>query len=193
MKKADLEAIGLTAETIEKAGLEPDVLEKILTIHSKDIEKWKGLDAENATLKTQLEETGKTIEGFKGLKTQAEVDAAVAEYKTAAEKAKTDAEAQVAEIKFNTALEKELKENAGARDPADIIPHLKRDLIQLGEDGKFIGLAEQVNPLIDSKPYLFADTEVQPEIIAGGHSHSVLSDGLVDSARKAAGLPVNGE
>jgi hypothetical protein len=101
----------------------------------------------------------------------------------------------VAALKFDHALEGELKA-ARAKDPADIVPHLKRDMLKLGEDGKLIGLKEQLDPLVESKSYLFDQdeeedeegTEEEPQIVLGGHSRSVIGDSIVDAARKGAGL-----
>ena len=195
MNRKDLEKLGLTQETLEKAGLEPDVLEQIIVLHGKDIEKHKAAliaaDASTAALQAQLTEAGATIEGFKKLDPEGLVKAVDA-YKAAAEKAKTDAELQVAELKFSHALESELKA-AKVKDPADIIPHLKKDMLKLGEDGKLIGLSEQLTPLQESKPYLFEEEEENeekeiPQIVAGSHNRSVIGDTTVAAARIAAGL-----
>ena len=196
MNRKDLEKLGLTQETLEKAGLEPDVLEQIIVLHGKDIEKHKAAltaaDASTAALQAQLTEAGATIEGFKKLDPEGLVKAVDA-YKAAAEKAKTDAELQVAELKFSHALESELKA-AKVKDPADIIPHLKKDMLKLGEDGKLIGLSEQLTPLQESKPYLFEEEEKEneekeiPQIVAGSHNRSVIGDTTVAAARIAAGL-----
>jgi hypothetical protein len=203
MNKKDLEKLGLTVETLEKAGLEPDVLEQIIVLHGKDIEKWKGIDVENIALKTQLKTASETVEGFKKLDI-AGIQKAADDYKAAAEKATTDAELKLAALRFDHALEGELKA-VRVKDPADIVPHLKRDMLKLGEDGKLIGLKEQLEPLMEAKPYLFEDEdeeeeegdedetdseeeETEPRIVMGGENHSVLSDKLVDAAREAAGL-----
>ena len=63
------------------------------------------------------------------------------------------------------------------------------NMSKLGEDGKFIGLSEQIDPLKKSKDYLFEDTKKPPQIVKGAKSDSVLTDGMMAIARKAAGLP----
>lgn len=182
MNKKDLEKLGLTDEA---------VIDQIIVLHGKGIEAHKTA-AEAAkvsadALQAQLAEANKAIEGFKGMDIEG-IKKASEDYKAAAEKATTEATAQIAAIKFDHALEKELKD-AKVKDPADVIPHLKRDMLKLDENGKFIGLTEQLKPLQESKAYLFDTDTPQPKIVTGAQSHSVLGDATIIAAREAAGLP----
>lgn len=181
MKRTDLTKLGLTDDA---------VIDGIMALHGKDVE---AKNTDNATLtgerdalKVQLVEAGTTIEGFKKLD-PAGLQKAVEDYKAAAEKATQDGAASVAAIKFDHALEKELTE-ARAKDPADVIPHLKKDMLKLDENGKFIGLAEQLKPLQESKSYLFESDEKTAKIVLGGQSKSVLGDPQMEAMRKGAGL-----
>ncbi len=181
MKREDLKALGL----------EDGVIDSIMALNGKAIETHKTAaqtaQAELETIKAQLTEAGKQIENFKNMKTQAEVDAAVNEWKTKAEQAQIEADKKVEEFKFNNDLEKELKETYKVKDPADVIPHLQKDKIKR-EDGKFIGLDEQINPLKSSKDYLFTDVAIPPRIVQGGNNQSVMSDPQLEAMRKGAGL-----
>jgi hypothetical protein len=202
MNKKDLEKLGLTAEALEKAGLTADVVESIIVLHGKDIEKHKGLietaGTEATALKTQLIEANKTIDGFKAMKVE-DIQKAADDWKIKAETAEADAkkikednDAAMVKMKFDQVLGDALKAEK-VQDPADVIPHLKMDMLKLGEDGKFVGLTEQLTPLKEHKSYLFKDDDDTPEIITGGNNKSVIGDAIVDVARKAAGLPVAGE
>jgi dsDNA-specific endonuclease/ATPase MutS2 len=182
MNKRDLEKLGVTDEAL---------IDQIIVLHGKGIEAQKKAAedalAEATGLKNQLTEANTAIDGFKKLNPEG-LQKAVDDYKVAAEKAKKDAADQIASIKFDHALEKELKE-AKAKDPYDVIPHLKKDMLKLGEDGKFIGLTEQLEPLKISKDYLFNSDTPTPKVVLGGQSKSVLSDAMTDAIRKGAGLP----
>lgn len=181
MKREDLTKLGLTDDA---------VIDAIMTAHGKDVEKQKAAvetsKTELDTLKTQLTEANKAIEGFKKMDVDG-IKAAADDYKAKYEQAQKDAADQVAAVRFDHALERELKEVYKVKDPRDVIPHLKRDTLKLDED-KFIGLKEQIEPLKSAKDYLFADTVPPPKIVTGATSKSVVGDPIIDAARKAAGL-----
>jgi len=182
MKREDLKALGIDDE---------GKIDAIMALNGKAIENHKGAaqtaQSENETLKTQLTEANKQIEGFKGMDIEG-VKKAADDWKAKAEQAQKDATDQLAKFKFDAALEKELKETYKVKDPRDVIPHLKADMLKLDE-GKFIGLKEQIEPLQTAKDYLFKSDAPPPVIVKGGNSQSVLSDAMSDAARKAAGLP----
>jgi dsDNA-specific endonuclease/ATPase MutS2 len=190
MNKKDLEKLGLTAEVIEKAGLGVDIVDQIIVLHGKDIEKHK-TDLTTATeqateLQKQLDEANKTIDGFKGMKIE-EIQKAAEEYKVAAETAKTEAEKKIAELKFDHALESALTA-AKVKDPADVIPHIKKDSLKLDGEGKFVGLEEQLKTLKESKDYLFNSENPDPQIVIGAESQNG-GDAITAAVRKGAGLP----
>ena len=181
MKREDLEALGL----------EKGVIDSIMALNGRAIESHKNAaqsaQSELETVKGQLIEANKQIEGFKGMKTQQEVDTAVGEWKTKFEQAQKDAADQISAIKFDVALKEALKEHK-VKDPADVIPHLKRDALKLGDDGKFIGLNEQIEPLKTAKEYLFDSGEKPPKIIDGTNNQSVITDKFEAAMRQGANL-----
>jgi hypothetical protein len=198
MNKKDLEKLGLTTEALEKAGLDADVVEKIIILHGKDIESKKTelvtAGEKQTALQAQLDEANKAIDGFKKLdpegvkKAAADWEAKAKDWEAKATQANKDYEVKLAGIKFDAALTDALKE-AKVKDPADVIPHLKKDMIKLGEDGKFIGLNEQIEPLKTSKDYLFESDKKIPGIVTGAQNKSVLSDRVVEAFREGAKLP----
>jgi small-conductance mechanosensitive channel len=184
MKREDLTKIDFT---------KPDeAIDAIMTLYGKSVTKLQTdlqtAQTEAQTAKDQLTEANKQIGAFKGMKPE-DVDRTIGEWKTKAEQAQKDAADQIAALKFDVALKDALKEYK-VKDPADVIPHLKRDALKLGDDGKFIGLKEQVDPLKTAKDYLFVPDKEDPKIVLGGNNKSVLSDAVVNAARTAAGLPV---
>jgi len=198
MNKKDLEALGLTAEVIEKAGLEKDVLDKIIVLHGKDIEKHKSAvetaQAETKSVKSQLDEANKTIDGFKdldveGVKKSAEDwKAKSAEWETKAKQASEEADAKVAALKFDHALEGALT-GAKAKNPKAVKALLKIDDLKLSEDGSIVGLTEQLEKVKTENDYLFDTDEPDPKIVTGAKNKTVIGDASVIAARQAAGLP----
>lgn len=182
MKREDLKAKGLTDEQIDF----------IMAENGKDIEAGKTklttVETELAGLKTQLTEASTTIEGFKKLDVNA-IKAAADDWKAKAERAAADGAAQVAALKFDHALEAALT-GAKVRDVTSVRAHLRTDALKMQDDGSILGLKEQLDALKTAKDFLFEADEGSPRVVTGGKSKTVLTDAVVDAARKAAGLPV---
>jgi hypothetical protein len=70
-------------------------------------------------------------------------------------------------MKFDFALEKALS-GANVKDPQDIIHRLNKDALKLSDDG-IVGLKEQLEPLMQSHPYLFSEAEpnAKPSLPSG--------------------------
>ena len=180
MKKEDLTALGIS----------DDIADKVFALHGQGLEPFKTkiteLQSQFDTANAQLTEANTQIEKFKGMKPE-ELQAAADDYKTKWEQAQEDAKTQLAQVKFDHALEKELK-SWKVKDPADVIPHLKRDTLKLGEDGKFIGLKEQLEPLKSAKDYLFEGTKPTPKIVTGGENKKLEIDPFEAGLLKGAKL-----
>lgn len=191
MNKADLEKLGLTTEALEKAGLNADVLDKIIVAHGKDIESHKTklstAETEVKGLKDQLKEAGKQIEGFKGLDIEG-VKKSADEWKTKAEKAEQDSAAAIANLKFDYALQGALT-SAKAKNPKAVTALLSKDLLKLNDaDGSIVGLNEQLEAIKKDNDYLFTSDNPPPKIVTGGNSKSVGEIPGI-AAWKAAGFP----
>jgi len=189
MKREDLKAQGLTDEQIDF----------VMTSNGKDIEKHKAdlttLTTENATLKTQLTEAGTAIESFKAMKPE-ELKAAADEYKTKFEKAQAEGQKQLIAFKRSVALDKALKETYKIKDVElkSAKAHLDTEKLLFDESTEtFTGLKEQIDPLVPVHEGWFTDTTPTPKIVTGGNSQSVLGDKVVDAARQAAGVVVQGK
>jgi len=173
------------------AGLTEEQADAVFEMHGKDIEKLKtAAEADKAAqdnLTTQLAEATQQIENFKGMDIEG-VKAAAEEYKTKAAQAKIDADAQVASLKYDHALSDALT-SAKAINKKALRALLDEKTIKLKEDNTFEGLDDQITKLRESDPNQFHDETVDPHIVAGAQSHSVIGDKAVDAARTAAGLP----
>lgn len=184
MKKEELVALGI----------EEEVASKILSIHGKDIEKFK-TDLETAKTQisekdTQLTEANKTIESFKDIKPE-ELKKAAEDWKLKAEQAQKDAEERISKMKFDNSLETALKE-ARAKNPKAVKGLLNLENLKLGDEDKIVGLAEQLEKIQKDNDYMFdkAPEEKDPKLVLGGHNDKVISDSVINAAREAAGLKV---
>lgn len=207
MNKKWLEELGLTAEVLKAANLPDDFLDKIIIEHGKGIEAMKqrvaNQEDEVKSLGEQLEAANAKIKTFEAMKPE-ELKASVAEWQAEAEKfkaaietAKAEAEARVKDVEFNYKLSDTLRSQFKAKDPADVIPHLKRDQVSINEDGTFVGLKEQMENLLEAKSYLFdADTDDNPRVKLTTqlkNSQNVGGDAVIAAAREAAGVSSGGD
>jgi hypothetical protein len=178
-------------EDLTKLGLSEEQVDKVMAENGKDIEKFKTaaetVKTEAESIKAQLTEANKQIEGFKGLDIEG-VKKAADEWKVKAEQAQADAVKQVSALKFDHALDGALT-GAKARNAKAVKALLQSDALKLQDDGSIMGLKEQLDKIKSDNDYLFESETPTPKIVAGGHNQSVIGDAVVDAARKAAGLP----
>jgi hypothetical protein len=179
-------------DELKALGLEDEVLDKVMAIHGKDIERHKA-DLETAegtvqTLTEQLDEANTTIASFKEMDIEA-IKQSAAEYKEKFDTAKQESEQKIAGLKFDHALEKALT-NARARNFKSVKALLDLDQLKLDEDGETLeGFEDQIQKVVEENEYLFEiDDEEDPEIITGSNNDNVLGDNVASAAREAAGL-----
>jgi predicted nucleic acid-binding Zn-ribbon protein len=177
-------------------GTADDVIDKIMAMHGQDIEghktKLSTAETEAAALKKQLTDANTTIEGFKKLDVDA-IKAAADEWKAKAEAAQTEAAAQVSALKFEHALESALT-GAKARNAKAVKALLDAGALKLNEaDGSIIGLKEQLEKIKSENEYLFEGESGDPKIVAKTNNQTILTDPVINAARRAAGLVIEGE
>ncbi len=178
MKREDLKALNL----------EDTAIDAIMALHGKDIETHKAnvstAQTEAATLKSQLAEANKQIEGFKGMDIES-VKKTADDYKTKFETAQTEHAAALLKIKQDNALDKMLKEKYKVKESelVAVKAHLKSDKLKFSEeDESFVGLDEQVNPLKENHAAYFADSKEPPRIVTGVKSGQPADAGTFASA-----------
>jgi len=161
MKRKDLEALELSAE----------VIEKIMSLHGKTVDKLQGdvdtLKAENDALKTQVTDANKQIEKFGELDIEA-VKKEAADWKAKAEQASKDADAKVYEYKFSKRLETKLKDEFKVRNPKRLIADLDISMLKYNEEKDDIegNLADQLKPIQEAEAYLFETEEKTPPSVS---------------------------
>lgn len=171
--------------------LDDAVIDKIMALHGKDVEKAKAdlaaVQTEQADLKTRLTEANTTIEGFKKLDV-AGIQKAADEWKAKAEQAEAAAKKQVEQLKFDHTLEAALS-GAKAKNPATVRALLKTDDLKLSEDGKIIGLDDQLKAIREGNDFLFeVEGAPPPKVVIGGTPPKGNTDPLWSSMLQGAGL-----
>lgn len=127
-------------------------------------------------LETQLKTSSETIETLKKNNSDNEtLQSTIGEHEKTIEKLKKEAE----DKDFNYSLRDALKE-AGCIDSRALEVYLTKENLKL-EDGKIVGLEEQLNSLKESKTYLFKDTIPQDTGGLGNFNRNTATDGQTES------------
>lgn len=114
-------------------------------------QKFDDLNEEKKQYKEQVDDLNKQLGALqKELKDNEEASKSIEALKEQI-KAKED---ELAATRKENAIRLEVLE-AGPNDVADILPHIKADVVTVAEDGTVTGLAEQIKALQEAKPYLF--------------------------------------
>lgn len=127
-------------------------------------------------LETQLKTSSETIETLKKNNSDNEtLQRAIGEHEKTIEKLKKEAE----DKDFSYSLRDALKE-AGCIDSKALEVYLTKENLKL-EDGKIVGLEEQLNSLKESKTYLFKDTIPQDTGGLGNFNRNTAAGGQTES------------
>lgn len=172
--------MSLKREMLIDAGIEDkDTIERIMAAYGSAIKDAKSeLQAENDSLKTQLEQRDQAIEALK-VKEGASEEAKqqLADLQAQFESYKTDSEANLAQVKKTNAVALALKD-VGAHNSEDLMRFIDIDKIELAEDGK-PKLDETIQGLKETSPYLFVEQqEPQPKFSVGGNPSAGADDNL---------------
>lgn len=174
--------MSLKREMLIDAGIEDkDTIERIMAAYGSAIKDAKSeLQAENDSLKTQLEQRDQAIEALK-VKEGASEEAKqqLADLQAQFESYKTDSEANLAQVKKTNAVALALKD-VGAHNSEDLMRFIDLDKIELAEDGK-PKLDETIQGLKETSPYLFVEQqqqEPQPKLTVGGNPSAGADDNL---------------
>ena len=155
-------------EFLKGLELADEVVEQIMAEYGKSIEKSKAdlaaKDTQISSLKAQITEANETIKGFEGLDVDG-IKQAAADWEAKAKAAEKDAQEQLAALKFDYQLENALRD-AKAKNVKAAKALLDMDKILSGDDGKIIGLDEQLKAIQAENGYLF-DSE-QPDKAGSG-------------------------
>lgn len=169
--------MSLKREMLIDAGIEDKaVIDNIMDAYGQGVEHAKSqakseLQAENDTLKQQLEQQSQTIKDLQGKEGASdELKQQLADIQEQFDSYKTESEAKLAQIQKTSAVELALKD-VGAYKSEDLMKFIDLDKIELGEDGKPI-LEETINSLKETSPYLFQqqdNSQPNPKITTTGN------------------------
>ncbi len=143
-------------EELTKLGIPEDTAKKVLALNEAEVsaeaKKLTDKDAELTMAADRIRELTETVKKFDGV----DVEKLKADLAEMSKKYDTD----TAALKLDNALSKALA-TCGARD-ADIVGKLlDRSIIKL-DDGKLIGVSEQLEKLKTDKAFLFGDDKPDP-------------------------------
>ena len=159
--------MSLKRDMLVEAGItDKSVIDNIMQAYGAGIENAKSqakseLQAENDSLKQQLEQQSQALEDLKAKEgASEEAKQQLAELQAQFDTYKTENEANLAQVKKTNAVALALKD-VGAYNSDDLMKFIDLDKIELGEDGKPV-LEETINGLKESSPYLF-QTQSEPQ------------------------------
>ena len=161
-------------------GVVKEVIDKIMAENGKDIaaeqkksekitQERDSYKLKSESLETQVNDANAEIQKFKDMDIDG-IKQAADDWKTKAEKAKSDADAQISEMKFDYALTAALT-GAKARNSKAVKALLDMDGLKLN-DGKIIGLDEQLSQIKEENSFLFESDEPAPTIVKGTNGGS---------------------
>lgn len=123
----------------------------------------KSLNLSQEVIDKIMAENGKDIDGIKK---------AADDWKETAEKAKADADKQISQMKFDYALSAALT-GAKAKNTKAVKALLDMDGLKFNDnDGKIVGLDEQLAQIKTDNDYLFESDEPAPEFVKGTNGGS---------------------
>ena len=170
----------MKTEFLKSLNLSQEVIDKIMAENGKDIavEQKKAekviqerdsykLRAES--LETQVNDANTEIQKFKDMDIDG-IKKAADDWKETAEKAKADADKQISQMKFDYALSAALT-GAKAKNAKAVKALLDMDGLKFN-DGKIVGLDEQLAQIKADNDYLFESDEPAPEFVKGTNGGS---------------------
>lgn len=156
----------MKTDFLKGLNLSQEVIDKIMAENGKDI---AAEQKKAESLETQVNDANAEIQKFKDMDIDG-IKQAADDWKTKAEKAKSDADAQISEMKFDYALTAALT-GAKARNSKAVKALLDMDGLKLN-DGKIIGLDEQLSQIKEENGFLFESDEPAPTIVKGTNGGS---------------------
>ena len=153
----------MTKEELEALGLDAEQIKEVFKLNGIAVNNAKGdlstKEQELADAKKLLDDANKEIEGFKDLDVEA-IKAKAEDYKAKFEEAQEKAKEELDKVQFNHILENTLK-GAKARNVKAVKALLDLEGLKLNE-GKVVGLDEQLESIQKENEFLFEVEDVKP-------------------------------
>jgi alanyl-tRNA synthetase len=167
----------MTAEQFTALGISDDLAKKAAAESQKELEgyvpksKADEADSEIKNLKATIKTNEKALEELKkSTGDSAQMKEQIEQLQAAAREAETKYHAEMKEIQITNAIKLAI---AGKVHDDDIAAGLiDKSKLVLGDDGKVVGLDEQIKSLQASKGFLFKDTPAGKDANSGGASGS---------------------
>lgn len=155
----------MTREELKALGLSDEQIDSIMAAHGKVVNTTKdeltSAQSELESYKTQLTDRDTQLEDLRGkAEGHADLQSTIDALKQANEDAKNAHHVELSNTKLNYELDQALLLNK-ARNPRAVRALLDSELIKLGDDGKVVGLSEQLEGVKTTDPYLFLDDSQQ--------------------------------
>lgn len=155
----------MTKEELKALGLDDEQIKEVFRLNGIAVNNARGdletIEAEKESLEEQLKTANEAIEEFKEMDIEG-IKAAADDYKTKYEEEKTKHEQELEKIKFNHTLEDALK-GAKAKNAKAVKALLDLEGLKLNE-GKIVGLDEQLESIKEENDYLFKAEEKRDDI-----------------------------
>lgn len=170
----------MKTEFLKSLNLSQEVIDKIMAENGKDIaveqkkaekviQERDSYKLKTESLETQVNDANTEIQKFKDMDIDG-IKKAADEWKETAEKAKADADKQISQMKFDYALSAALT-GAKAKNAKAVKALLDMDGLKFN-DGKIVGLDEQLAQIKADNDYLFESDEPAPEFVKGTNGGS---------------------
>ena len=176
-------------EELTKLGIAEDAAKQVIALSEQELadatKKYTDRTAELKAANDNLAALNEKVKAFDGV----DVEKLKADL-AAAEKQRTE---EIAALKLDNAVELALG-GSGALDKDIVKGLIDKQVVKLGEDGKLLGLGEQLEKIKTDKPFLFGGDK-PPEADGGaridtGLDHSGVTEAVTDAqARAVMGLP----
>lgn len=170
----------MKTEFLKSLNLSQEVIDKIMAENGKDIaveqkktekviQERDSYKLKTESLETQVNDANTEIQKFKDMDIDG-IKKAADDWKETAEKAKADADKQISQMKFDYALSAALT-GAKAKNAKAVKALLDMDGLKFN-DGKIVGLDEQLAQIKADNDYLFESDEPAPEFVKGTNGGS---------------------
>lgn len=170
----------MKTEFLKSLNLSQEVIDKIMAENGKDIaveqkktekviQERDSYKLKTESLETQVNDANTEIQKFKDMDIDG-IKKAADDWKETAEKAKADADKQISQMKFDYALSAALT-GAKAKNAKAVKALLDMDGLKFN-DGKIVGLDEQLAQIKTDNDYLFESDTPAPTIVKGTNGGS---------------------
>ena len=184
--------MSLKRDMLVEAGItDKAVIDSLMNAYGSGVENAKAqakseLQAENDSLKQQLEQQSQAINDLKAKEgASEEVKQQLTDLQAKFEAYKADSEANLAQVTKSNAIRLALKD-VDAHNSDDLAKFINFDEIELDEAGK-PKLDKVIKGLKETSPYLFKQQSEQPKIFAGGNP-SANQNGITKEDFKRMGI-----